>query len=498
MPGRAGWKGTVMKCPNCGEQMKEGQLYCEHCGEEIRIVPEFEPEIENSIRKTLSDVATEIMVPVKEKETEEPAPKRKKRSRTAGPKKKKKPVFRFLMWIFAAGILFFAVKGVSYFLPDFQYKKAVNALEKGRCEEAAGYFERALELSPANVSYLNGLSGCYYAMGEFQEAERICLETIALDGSNADAYRRLVTIYESQEQYEKISELIQNCNDREIRNQYLDYMANPPETDMKGGTYQEIISVKLICNGTGTVYYTLDGSQPDEKSEIYTLPLLMDAGPHMIKAFFVNQYGVKSPVMTEEYYIDVVLPDAPVVMPDSGTYQSPTLIEVEIPQDCTVYYTTDRSEPDSGSTLYTEPVWMPVGNSQFRFVAITPGGVCSEIMERRYTLELHPVLSMEAASNQLLLMLKNAGLLLSLQGEVPEKSGRNFYTYKYTLTINDHNYYLYREYYEEIAGTSNATGNDYVVNYMSGECYRAVQQEDKTFKLYTIEPLGTDTEENES
>ena len=34
---------------------------------------------------------------------------------------------------------------------------------------------------------------------------------------------------------------------------------------------------------------------------------------------------------------------------------------------------------------------------------------------------------------------------------------------------------------------SSATGNDYVVNYMSGECYRAVQQEDGTWKLYTIE-----------
>ena len=36
-------------------------------------------------------------------------------------------------------------------------------------------------------------------------------------------------------------------------------------------------------------------------------------------------------------------------------------------------------------------------------------------------------------------------------------------------------------------GESNATGNDYVVNYMSGECYRAEKKEDKSFKLYAIE-----------
>lgn len=40
------------------------------------------------------------------------------------------------------------------------------------------------------------------------------------------------------------------------------------------------------------------------------------------------------------------------------------------------------------------------------------------------------------------------------------------YTFKYALTINNHHYYLYREYHE-LDGESNATGNDYVVNYMS-------------------------------
>ena len=36
-----------MKCPNCGAEMEEGKLYCEHCGEDIHIVPDFEPEVGN-------------------------------------------------------------------------------------------------------------------------------------------------------------------------------------------------------------------------------------------------------------------------------------------------------------------------------------------------------------------------------------------------------------------------------------------------------------------
>ena len=34
-----------MKCPRCGADMKEGQMYCEHCGREIQIVPEFDPAL---------------------------------------------------------------------------------------------------------------------------------------------------------------------------------------------------------------------------------------------------------------------------------------------------------------------------------------------------------------------------------------------------------------------------------------------------------------------
>ena len=49
-----------MKCPNCGCEIKEGHLYCETCGTEIQMVPDFEPEIENSIMETLSNLAEGI------------------------------------------------------------------------------------------------------------------------------------------------------------------------------------------------------------------------------------------------------------------------------------------------------------------------------------------------------------------------------------------------------------------------------------------------------
>lgn len=493
-----------MKCPKCGATMKEGQLYCERCGEEIRIVPEFEPEIENSIRATLSGVADEITSRTKEKDSSPIKAiaasewEEKKAGRSASPRKRRLSAKRSILLVAACLIvILFALQAFLYFSPDMQYKKGQRAMEKKQYEKAAAYFERAAELSPTSVSVLNGLSGCYCLTGRLEDAADICLEIISLEASNEEAYSRLVSIYEELGRYESLKELMADCRDNDIRNRYAEYMADPPQTDVGGGTYQEAVSVRLIGNGTGTIYYTLDGSEPDENSQVYINPIPMEMGPYTLKAFYVNQYGVKSDSIEEDYYIDVVLPEAPSVLPKTGVYGRPHLLEIEAQEGYRVYYTTDGTDPDSNAALYEGNLWMPVGHSRLRFVTISPGGVCSEVTERQYTLDLHALLSMEAASNQLLLMLKNAGVLLNLQGELPDQAGRNFYTYKYTLTINDHNYYLYREYYEESAGTSNATGREYVVNYMSGECYRAVQQEDSSFKLYRIDAGEEDADEDQ-
>ena len=32
-----------MKCRYCGYEIPDGELYCEHCGKEVRIVPDYNP-----------------------------------------------------------------------------------------------------------------------------------------------------------------------------------------------------------------------------------------------------------------------------------------------------------------------------------------------------------------------------------------------------------------------------------------------------------------------
>ena len=49
-----------MKCQNCGNEIEEGHLICDVCGNEIQIVPDFEPEIEEEMEETLSTLFVEL------------------------------------------------------------------------------------------------------------------------------------------------------------------------------------------------------------------------------------------------------------------------------------------------------------------------------------------------------------------------------------------------------------------------------------------------------
>ena len=54
-------------------------------------------------------------------------------------------------------------------------------------------------------------------------------------------------------------------------------------------------------------------------------------------------------------------------------------------------------------------------------------------------------------------------------------TGHYVYNYRYAITVDGTDYYLYREYYEDDAGNSAGTGTDYVVDIMNGTCYKAAQ-----------------------
>jgi hypothetical protein len=76
-------------------------------------------------------------------------------------------------------------------------------------------------------------------------------------------------------------------------------MASPPE-----GKHNEILHVVLTTFNDATIYYTLDGTIPTERSNVYRTPIPITRST-ILRYFGVDQYGYKGKVVGGEYRLDL-------------------------------------------------------------------------------------------------------------------------------------------------------------------------------------------------
>ncbi len=495
-----------MKCPDCGAEIAEGHLYCDKCGMEIRMVPDFEPEIENSITETLSTVAEEIEGNRSEKKNQS----RKTKEVSVGlqeSKKSKKKMFSFFTeeqgknWLFLRLITLTAVTLAAVFVivylhhrysVAYQIDQARTYAQSENYEKAIEYLERArsLNTSAAEIVFLE--SNYYYHMGEKEKAVDVLIELIAKgqleDDDKEKAYENIITVWDEQGKYEDINSLLLNCQDNNVVNQFQQYLARSPEFGYLSGSFDEVILLKISANTTGKIYYTMDGSNPDENSLVYTAPLLLESGEYQIAAVFVNDYGIKSDVARSWYVINLTVPDEPKLMLYSGNYHVPTMIEVMVPETGTVYYTTDGSNPTKDSLKYTQAIPMPLGRSNFKFVTISDEGVSSEIVSRSFDFTLETDITVSKAITNVIQALYERKVLSDLQGHSHEIKGKYVFKYNTIVEIPDLGYYyVLDEYMEEDDGIQTKTDRLYAVEVYTGVPNRLIYDENGEMGLISLQ-----------
>ncbi len=474
-----------MRCPKCGFEMQEGQLYCEHCGMEIQIVPDFEPEIENSISETLNTLAEELTQTEKEGADSKETDDKDQADDFIGEDahlfdkilSNKKIFFGITMGMTVVVIALFLVVFFIYQhnSKGYQMSRAINYADKGRYEEAIECLKFAENIDETDADIYFLMADYYYLMERENDAI-ITLKNVAMtpgfpEEDVENAYGKIISIYKKHEDYQSINDLLLACTNQDVIYSYQSYMAYPPDFSYIEGTYQEIVPLKLSSNTSGKVYYTMDGSVPNEKSAVYTTPIFLETGTYEISAFFVNDYGIKSEVVTQTYVIELSVPKAPEISAYSGEYTEPSLIEVIVPEGCQVYYTRDGSEPTSDSAQYTEPISMPIGNSVFKFVSYSEEGVAGEIVTRTYELKLNAQYSVNDALSVLSVSLVKQGYILDLYGNKEGIQGRYIYKLGSVNQIGDgQDYYFIYEYYEDLAGNQSRTGRIFGVNIATGVC----------------------------
>ncbi len=120
------------------------------------------------------------------------------------------------------------------------------------------------------------------------------------------------------------------------------------------GTYYGPRLVRMTFPTPGaTIYYTTDGTEPDQTSPRYSAPVTIDATT-TLKARALVGAGTWSATKTGEYRVRHL---APSFSPNGGAYSAAKSVTMtHSTPGSQIYYTTDGSDPTASSRLYQGPV----------------------------------------------------------------------------------------------------------------------------------------------
>lgn len=442
-----------MKCANCGAEIKEGRIYCPVCGYERQIVPDynlFEEDILTHILETNTQGTQNQTAPKQhqgnrsgkspdmqrhpetsrkeqvrtvqnrqeashalepKKHSEHSAPRENirrqehstaKSNATKVPEKaKKKSRIGLIVGIasvgavLALGLMFGLMSYNNKHSFTYQYNKGLACEASGDYVEALTYFEKALEINPDNLDIRFEIADVYLSMEKEDKAISVLQKILELDSDNKNAYKKLISIYEEQGDTDAILALYQTAENDAILALFSAYEVEAPEISKKSGTYDENLSISLTSSDDAKIYYTLDGSSPEDYGILYQEPILFDEeGDYEITAVCESENGIYSESVSREYTIHYEIPDSPTAIPSEGTFNGEgQMITIQVPAGCNAYYIWNnpedtsswgRDEVVSRCTMYIEPIPMTPGNNILEVFTVSPKGKISKSIKCNY------------------------------------------------------------------------------------------------------------------
>ena len=179
---------------------------------------------------------------------------------------------------------------------------------------------------------------------------------------------------------------------------YSNYYLEKPSLSSNSSYYMPEDSTITIThsNPEAQLYYTLDGSDPNETGILYTGPFNPNRNAK-VKAIAKCKGHINSDPEEREYnWFTVKTPR----ITFNGKY---VIIDTETP-GTSFYYTTDNTEPDTKSKVYVEPFALPAEQTIIKAIAVRENWNNSSVMERTYNPGLNycenPVIARVAGTNK--------------------------------------------------------------------------------------------------
>lgn len=465
-----------MVCTKCGVELKDTDLFCLKCGEEVQIVPDYNP-VEEIVIQNLALAQQNEIISQNTKETQSNTKKidstkvnkEEKASNIHKKKVKRKafltyPRFAFIIVICILITFFFWNRYRNSFA--YQYEKAEECLNTENYQGALEYLNKAFLINEndENVSYL--MAKAYIGLNQIDEAISYLKVSLSLDSNNEKAAKQLIEIYSDFNYTDELNTFVSDIKNTQLAKKLGDFYLNRPMFNIKSGTYDKFISVELTTNTSNDIYYTVDGTKPTIQAIKYSGQIRLRGGTTIVRAVAVNKAGDYSIENIQQYTVHSTVPDNPVIKPASGLYTSPIPIHITIPDNCKVYYTLDGSTPNETSFLYTNPLDMPLGKHTLSVVAIDENGIVSNTIQCSYDLQFETVFTVDQAYNIILQRLGN---------ELVDEKGTFTLECESAIEIGGYNLYSFEKVYGKDAnGNKICSSEKYAFDVLTAETYYAV------------------------
>ena len=291
-----------MICPRCGAQVPPENWYCGKCGAEIRVVPEFEPEIETEIDATMSQVAEDVSSPTRKlpQSAMSGLLQGSPRARTV-----------FTAAVIAICLIIAAVSGtlLSRRMSDERARREAElAAEAG--QDITSQVIEPVEVPPAPPTFIP-------ESGVFEEPVTVSL--MAPEGGSI--YYTLGTEEPSDASIRYSAPIVLEENgiydfsavcisDRgtlsEIARARFEIDIHTPAEPVimePSGRYDRATMIAAVAEEGCFIYYTTDGTDPTTESTRYTAPIPMPLGSSVYRFIAADLDGNMSSVVEREYHL---------------------------------------------------------------------------------------------------------------------------------------------------------------------------------------------------
>ncbi len=157
-----------------------------------------------------------------------------------------------------------------------------------------------------------------------------------------------------------------------------------PDISMPSGVYPNPIYTNLSCSFPGaSVRYTLDGSEPNQSSTLYSAPVLISQTAQLKARAYLEDW-IPSVIASAFYTITGTCANPQFSHPE-GIYTSAVNVAMQCPSvGAVIRFTLDGSDPLSTSPAYTMPVYLETGVTTIKARAYLPGWTPSQIATSTY------------------------------------------------------------------------------------------------------------------